>query len=226
MNKFRNIAIIPARGGSKRLPGKNTADLGGKPLIVHSIQYALSNLEIIDRVVVSTDSPEIKKIAIEAGAEVIRRPSELSGDESPTWEAVRHAIKETGEDWNHIFVLQPTNPLRPDDLLKKAYKKFLEEGEKSLFSVSRIDLKLGQVIKGKYVPFNYKFGERSQDMEELYYENGLLYIAKSELVMKENCLISEENSVYEIDHAYAKVDVDSIEDFDYAKFIYKKYHEP
>lgn len=219
MKKPKNLAIIPARGGSKRLPGKNIIDLGGKPLIVHSIEYALENKDIIDRIVVSTDSDEIKNIAIKSGVDVIMRPEELSDDYSPTWEAVKHAIIETGEIWDHVFVLQPTNPLRPGDLLRKAYEKFLNSGKKCLFTVSRSERKLGKITNDTYRAFNYKFGERSQDMDPLYYENGLLYIVKPELVMEENCLISEENIVYELNHPYCEVDIDTTEDLDYARFL-------
>lgn len=219
MKKPKNLAIIPARGGSKRLPGKNIIDLGGKPLIVHSIEYALENKDIIDRIVVSTDSDEIKNIAIKSGVDVIIRPEEFSGDYSPTWEAVKHAIIETGEIWDHVFVLQPTNPLRPGDLLRKAYEKFLNSGKKCLFTVSRSERKFGKITNDTYRAFNYKFGERSQDMDPLYYENGLLYIVKPELVLEEYCLISEENIVYELNHPYSEVDIDTAEDLDYARFL-------
>jgi CMP-N-acetylneuraminic acid synthetase len=219
LKKFKNLAIIPARGGSKRLPGKNMVDLGGKPLIVHSIEYALENKDIIDRIVVSTDSEEIKNIAIKSGVDVIIRPEELSDDYSPTWEAVKHAITETGEIWDHVFVLQPTNPLRPKNLLRKAYDKFLNSSKKCLFTISRSERKLGKITNNTYRTINYKFGERSQDMVPLYYENGLLYIVKPEFVMEENCLISEENIVYEVSHPYSGVDIDTAEDLDYARFL-------
>lgn len=219
MKNYRNIAVIPARGGSKRFPGKNLADLGGKPLIVHSIEYALANKNLLDKVVVSTDSEEIKNIALKAGAEVIKRPKEYSHDHSPTWEAVKHVLQETGGNPDHVFVVQPTNPLRPEKLLKKAYEKFLSSGKECLFSVSRSELKLGKVTDDSFKTLNYEFGKRSQDMESLYYENGLIYIAKTELVLRKNCLINEENTIYETDHPYSRIDIDTGADLEYARFL-------
>ena len=86
---MKNIAIIPARGGSKRLPNKNSLLLDGIPLIAHSIMYALNNKSIIDAVFVSTDDEKIKEIALKYGAQVIERPTELSGDLEPTVSALR-----------------------------------------------------------------------------------------------------------------------------------------
>jgi CMP-N-acetylneuraminic acid synthetase len=221
--KFKNIAIIPARGGSKRLPGKNLADFGEKPLIVHSIEYALANKDIIDRIVVSTDSDEIKKTALNYGVEVIERPEQYSHDLSPTWEAVKHVIEKTGKNWDNIFVLQPSNPLRPLDLLKKAYNKFLNSDRKCLFTVSSSDRKFGRINNENYQPYNYKFGERSQDMKPLFFENGLLYITKQSLVMEKNCLIDNDNTVYLTDHPFARIDIDTKEDLLYAEFLLGKF---
>src|SRR5689334_5375117 len=91
--KNRTIAIIPARSGSKRLPGKNTKILGEIPLIIHSINYAKQHPHIIDEVFVSTDDAIVKQTALAAGVKVIDRPASISGDEEPTVSALRHVLE-------------------------------------------------------------------------------------------------------------------------------------
>ncbi|HNP32717.1 MAG TPA: acylneuraminate cytidylyltransferase family protein, partial [Flavobacterium sp.] len=90
---MKNIAIIPARGGSKRLPNKNVMLLNGIPLLAHSIRYALANSEIIDEVFVSSDDEKIKENALKFGAKVIDRPAALSGDLEPTVSALKHCLE-------------------------------------------------------------------------------------------------------------------------------------
>ena len=161
----RTIVIIPARGGSKRLPNKNILSLGGIPLLVHSINYALANKEIIDAVFVSTDDALIKEIALKYGAQVIDRPSSISGDLEPTITTLQHALSVLNSTVENVFLLQPTNPLRPENLLKDCFEKYLSNNCDSLFSVSSNHHKLGKIVANKFIPFNYEIGQRSQDLE-------------------------------------------------------------
>ena len=116
---MKNIAIIPARGGSKRIPEKNIKLFAGLPLLAHSILYAQQNETLIDEIYVSTDIVEIKKIAIQYGAKVIDRPEHLSGDLEPTITALKHVLESIDcSDVESVVLLQPTNPLRPPNLLK------------------------------------------------------------------------------------------------------------
>lgn len=216
---MKTIAIIPARGGSKRLPGKNIRMLGDKPLIAHSILYALDHT-FIDQVYVSTDDEEIKKIAFKYGAKVIDRPSELSGDFEPTVTALKHVletISEITEDCN-VILLQATNPLRPESLLNEAFRIFIDYNHNSLFTVTRNHQKFGKIIDDKFIPFNYKMGQRSQDLTPLYFENGLLYISKSKLILR-NQIVDEAAFPLVVDHIFAHVDIDAEEDFDYASYL-------
>ncbi|HEY0046977.1 MAG TPA: acylneuraminate cytidylyltransferase family protein [Flavobacterium sp.] len=215
---INNIAIIPARGGSKRLPNKNLLHLGDIPLVVHSIRYALQNNSIIDEVYVSTDSEEIKKVALENGAKVIDRPQHLSGDFEPTASALKHCLEQLPASISNVFLLQPTNPLRPAELLKDAYKAFTESKSPSLMTVSRNNQKLGKIIDGVFQPFNYKPGQRSQDLEPLYFENGLLYISSAELVLNET-IISNDVTPFITDHIFANVDIDTQDDLEYARLL-------
>ncbi|BAO74402.1 cytidylyltransferase domain-containing protein [Winogradskyella sp. PG-2] len=219
----KTIAIIPARGNSKRLPKKNVKILGDVPLIAHSINYAISNSDIIDEIYVTTDCDEIKRIALDFGAKVIDRPKELSGDLEPTITALKHAISDI-EDVGLVILLQPTNPFRPLELLKEAYKIFVNNNINSLFTVSRDYRKYGKIIANKFKPFNYKIGQRSQDIDPLYFENGLLYITKASLI-EEDIIFDELSYSLIVNHKFAEVDIDSQEDFDYAEYILENYNE-
>lgn len=218
MNK--TIAIIPARGGSKRLPGKNIQPLGGIPLIVHSIRYAQQH-PFVDAIYVSTDDAEIKAAAQAHGAQVVDRPENLSGDLEPTVSALKHVLEVVGKGVENVILLQATNPLRPENLLKEAFTVFIEKGCDSLFTVTRNHQKLGKIVNDKFVPFNYEIGQRSQDLEPLYFENGLLYISKAELILT-NVIVSEEAFPMVVSHPFAHVDIDTQEDFDYADYLFKK----
>src|SRR3970282_3047410 len=119
---MKNIAIIPARGGSKRLPEKNILSLGGIPLIAHSILFAQKNSSIVSDIYVSTDDEAIEKVALQYGAKVIDRPKSLSGDFEPTITAVQHVLGNISCIIDNVILLQPTNPLRPENLLEEAFE--------------------------------------------------------------------------------------------------------
>jgi N-acylneuraminate cytidylyltransferase len=217
MNK--TIAIIPARGGSKRLPNKNTLLLGGIPLLAHSILYAQANSAIIDEVFVTTNDKEIKKVALQLGAKVIDRPDAISGDLEPTITALQHVMSSLDFEVENCVVLQPTNPLRPKNLLHDCFQKYQELKIESLFTVTRNHQKFGTISNNKFSPFNYKIGQRSQDLEPLFFENGLLYITNSKSIKKGE-IITENAFPFVTNHIFAQVDIDTQEDFDYAEYLY------
>jgi CMP-N-acetylneuraminic acid synthetase len=216
----KTIAIIPARGGSKRLPNKNILLLGGIPLLAHSICYAKQQ-HAISATYVSTNDPDIKKIALQYGALVIDRPNALSGDLEPTVSALKQVLQEIAPVEN-VVVLQATNPLRPENLFLEAFETFHKGSYDSLFSVSRNQQKLGEIRDDKFIPYNYKIGQRSQDLNPLYFENGLLYISKSKLIL-EDTLISKDAYPFLTDSIYANIDIDTLEDFEYAEYLYQKH---
>jgi CMP-N-acetylneuraminic acid synthetase len=242
---MKTIAIIPARGGSKRLPNKNVLLLGGIPLIVHSILYAQKNSAIIDEIYVSTNDETIKRIALLHGVKVIDRPESLSGDLEPTVTALKHVLESIDDEVENIVLLQPTNPLRPENLLKEAFETYQKQNFDSLFTVSRNHQKLGKIKNNQFLPYNYQIGQRSQDLEPLYFENGLLYISKASLILPldlarpersrrardDSKIISEKAFPFEVNSIFATVDIDTQEDLDYAeyllmKFTYNKQHTP
>jgi len=222
---MKNIAIIPARGGSKRLPQKNIKLLDGFSLLSFSILFAQANSEIIDEIYVSTDDGDIKNIALKYGAKVIDRPKDLSGDLEPTVSALKHVLQSIDSEVDNVVLLQATNPIRPKNLLKEAFEIYQKENSNSLFTVSRNHKKFGKITDQKFIPYNYKIGQRSQDIDALYFENGLLYITKAALIL-EDIIISEDAYPFEIDHIFANVDIDTQEDFDYAKYLYHKHIKP
>ena len=226
---MKTIAIIPARGGSKRLPNKNVLLLGGIPLIAHSILYAQKNKAIIDEIYVSTNEEIIKNIALHYGAKVIDRPESLSGDFEPTVSALKHVLESIAFEVENVILLQPTNPLREENLLKEAFEIYQKQNCDSLFTVSRNLQKLGKIINNQFIPSNYKIGQRSQDLEPLYFENGLVYISKAKLILPLDCargdskIFSKNAYPYEVNSIFANVDIDTQEDLEYAAYLLKKF---
>ncbi len=221
---MKNIAIIPARSGSKRFPGKNLFPLGGLPLIEHSINYALDNKELFRKIIVTTNDLAIMEISQKKGVEVVERPSHLCSDTATTVSALKHVLESLNCEAENVILLQPTNPLRPDNLLREAYEKFQAGNYDSLMTVSRSSHKLGKIEDGKFVPFNYTIGQRSQDLEPLYYENGLLYIVKTSSILEEK-LLGEKNYSFITNHLYSTVDIDLREDMEYAQFLMARQEE-
>jgi N-acylneuraminate cytidylyltransferase len=219
---MKTIAIIPARGGSKRLPNKNIKLLDGIPLVAYSILYAKADANLIDEVYVSTDDSDIKNIAIAYGAKVIDRPQSISGDLEPTVSALQHVLNSIDFSVDTVILLQPTNPLRPQDLLKEAFEKYRSSSLDSLFTVTRSYEKLGKINNDTFIPYNYSIGQRSQDLDPLYFENGLLYICNSKQIIGGK--IMDKNSFpYLVNHIFANVDIDTLADFEYAQYLIERF---
>lgn len=219
---MKNIVIIPARGGSKRLPNKNSLLLGNIPLIAHSILYAQANSDIVDEIYVSTDDAQIKEVALQYGAKVIDRPAHLSGDFEPTVSALKHVLESIEINVENVILLQATNPLRPQNLLQETFEVYQKGNYDSLFTVSRNHQKLGKIVENKFEPFNYTIGQRSQDLEPLFYENGLLYITKANLIFNDS-IISENAYPFELNSIFANVDIDTQDDLELAEYLYQKF---
>lgn len=166
------IAIIPARGGSKGLPGKNIKLLNNKPLIAWSIESALQSKKI-DRVIVSTDSDDIKNVALKYGAEVIDRPTHLSTDEATTISVLEHIIEEIPLAYS-IVVLQPTSPLRDDNLIDNCIEKYESDNYTNLAT--------GYWCKFK--EFGSHNNLRRQDYKGFFYDDGSVYILSRETIKK------------------------------------------
>jgi CMP-N,N'-diacetyllegionaminic acid synthase len=187
--KPRVLALIPARGGSKGLPGKNLRLLAGKPLLVWSIEQGLATPEIA-RVVVSTDDPKVADVARAAGADVpFLRPTEISSDDAPTSAAVIHALDflaARGEKFDAVLLLEPTSPLRAAGDLTGAIRALSDAWDRadSVVSVGAIHTESPFVAKtispeGFVVPLLPPSGvTRRQDLPTAYFPDGVAYLTK------------------------------------------------
>ena len=204
------LAVIPARAGSKRLPGKNIASFGGRPLLAWSVALA-RKLDTVVRCLVSTEDERIAAVARAAGAAVIDRPLELAGDESRMTDVLIHAAKAAqaqGLSFDGVMLLQPTNPLRPVAMIERAIARFLSERCDSLIAVSRRSLKLGRIMDGMFVPA-YAPDTQSRHMPEAVYENGLLYLTKTATLLDRRDIYGERVLAFETERPFDDVDIDA-----------------
>jgi CMP-N-acetylneuraminic acid synthetase len=214
------LAVIPARGGSKRLPGKNLAPFGGRPLLAWSVALAKRCPRIV-RCVVSTEDPAIAAAAIQAGADVIDRPPELAGDESSITEVLIHAAataRDQGTAFDAVMLLQPTNPLRPVATVERAIDRFAGERADSLITVSGRALKTGRLVEGRFVP-SYVPDTQSRRTAPTFYENGLLYITRSDILFDQRSIYGTEILGFETEAPFDQVDIDEAVDLEIGEAI-------
>jgi CMP-N,N'-diacetyllegionaminic acid synthase len=173
------LAVIPARGGSKGVPGKNLALVGGEELVARAVRIARA-AATIDRVVVSTDSPEIAKVAAAAGAEVVARPSDLADDAAPTEAALLHALDTLGgPDPEYVVTLEPTTPLRTSDTIDACVRRAREIGADALITVAETRDVLGRLEAGVFEPLEPGQPRRRQLRAPLYREAGTVYLTRT-----------------------------------------------
>ena len=218
------IALIPARGGSKRLPGKNILPFNDKPLVSYSIKAALEANQV-NAVYVSTDSKEIADVAAQFGANIIDRPQEFANDFASTSDVLIHASEVLNlSDEDIIITLQATNPLRPNGLIDELVEFAKNKGHwDSILTLSEIPLKFGVVKDGEYNPVNYKEGQRSQDMDSKYYfENGLVYLTRVATLKKYASMFGESKLGFETEYDYSRIDIDTKEDFVIGEISYRE----
>ena len=220
------IAIIPARGGSKAIPKKNIMDFCGKPLIAWSIEHAMSS-KYIDEVYVSTDDNEISNISKRYGAKVIKRPEEISGDLSPSEEALKHVLSEikkvSHEEIDYVVFLQATSPLREVNDIDSAINKIKSDNSDSLFSAYDIgDFFIWKKINGKLESINHDYNNRKmkQQLEKEYRENGSIYVFKPDILFKYNNRLGGKISIYEMD-VWKSSQIDYYEDVPLTEFYMK-----
>lgn len=178
------IAIITARGGSKRLPGKNVLPLAGKPLIAWTIEAA-RDCSLVDRCIVSTEDPEIREISLAWGAEVIDRPEDLASDEARSVDVVLQVLDElgkSGDEPKEFALLQPTAPLRTATHLEDCIRQFHKSGCPSAISVTEAEhhpYKAFKSVNGELKPlFGQKFlSQPHQTLPLVYRQNGAIYLA-------------------------------------------------
>ena len=230
LGQYHITALIPARGGSKRLPGKNIKLLCGKPLIAWTIETAKAS-KYIDSVIVSTDDIEIKKISEKFGAEVpFIRPDYLSHDTASSFDVVKHAIEFLNiNKVNHLIVLlQPTSPLRTVEELDEALELFINKKASGVVSVSECE---HSPMWSNTLPENGCLsdfirpevqGKRSQDLPKFFRLNGSIYIYKTLPLLAQEKIFFDEN-VYSFETSLeTAVDIDTALDFLMAETIMKE----
>lgn len=225
------LAIIPARGGSKGLPGKNIKKLEGKPLIAYTIEAARSS-ECIDRIIVSTDDEKIAEISREYGAEVpFLREEKLASDSASAIDVYLDAVERLGAPYQKrpFMVLLPTVPLRTSRHIEEAYALFDREKAKTLISVVRADVPASWYLSVNREGFLYSEGyglengnvHNRQDNKTSYIPNGAIYILDYNLLKEKRTYYCERTVPY-IMNRTESVDIDTWEDFEYAEYILQK----
>lgn len=217
------VAIIPARGGSKGIPGKNVHPLAGRPLIVHTIEQARCS-ELISLTVVSTDDQAIAEVSRQAGAMVIQRPADLSGDTASSESALIYTINtlasEHGIAPELVVFLQCTSPLRRDGDIDKAIRTLHDKHADSLLSVSSSHRFLWEENEGVARSINYDFRNRPrrQDMQPQYAENGSIYVFRPQALLASGNRLSGKIALYRMDED-AAVDIDTMIDMKLAEAL-------
>ena len=224
---MRLLALVPARGGSQRVPNKNIRELGGKPLIQWTLDVAAGIQEIVD-VLVSTDSIEIAKMAKEAGAMVPwLRPVELATHTATTIDVCMHALEwyeKEKNDIDGIILLQPTSPFREKENIQKAIELFKKNRKSSVVSFSKAQthpMWCYKIDNGRVDPFinDVDLNIRSQDLPDAYMINGSIYISSVEALRKERTFITANTIALVIDGQRASLDIDTEDDWKIAEMI-------
>lgn len=228
---MRILGLIPARGGSKGVPGKNIKLLGGKPLLQYTAEIALQS-SLLTKVVLSTDDDAIHDIGTALGLEVpFKRPFNLAEDASPTLPVIKHALayyESIGETYDAVCLLQVTSPFRTVAFLDKAIQKFIESGTDSLVSVLEVPheynphwtFELDSHDHLKIATGEDQIITRRQELPKAYHRDGSIYLTKSAVIKEQHSLFGETISCIESDKNI-HVNIDTQEDWGKSELILK-----
>ncbi|MDC6387804.1 pseudaminic acid cytidylyltransferase [Maribacter sp. PR1] len=222
-----NLAIIPARGGSKRIPRKNIREFLGKPIIAYSIEAAI-NSKLFDEIMVSTDDMEIAKIAEKYGAKVpFIRSSKNSNDFSTTFDVLEEVLLkylEQRKSFENVCCIYPCAPLTNEEKLKGAFLKLEETGADSVIPIVSFSFPIQRAFKISQGKLNYFHPEhertRSQSMEKAYHDAGQFYWFKSNRILKLKSLVTKETSYVELSELEVQ-DIDNESDWKMAELKYR-----
>lgn len=223
------IALIPARGGSKGLPGKNVKLLAGKPLIAHTIETALSS-KLISEVIVSTDDVTIANVAKKFGATVpFMRPDILSSDTALSIDVYSYTLNRLSEERNiniqEIIILQPTSPLRTVQDIDDSINLFRKNKADSVISFVEEE---HPIYWHKFIDkdgkiedlFKNTMNSNRQELGKTFYPNGSIYVLKREVIKNRN-LYTSKTFAYKMSRSKS-IDIDTIEDFEFAEYLINK----
>jgi CMP-N,N'-diacetyllegionaminic acid synthase len=208
LNVAGTVALIPARGGSKGIPRKNLQLLAGRPLLSYSIEHARCS-QLIERVIVSTDDEEIAAVSEAYGAEVIRRPADISDDLSTSEAALHHALDflraSEGYVAELVVFLQATSPLRSHEAIDEAVTTLIAEGADSLFSAcaqhSFLWKREGRDMST--VNYDYRHRHMRQKGPEYFAENGSIYVFRPWVLQQTGARLGGKIAIYPMDYLHS-----------------------
>ena len=221
------VAIIPARGGSKRIPRKNIKPFAGIPIIAHTIETARKS-GLFDQIFVSTDDIEIAEVSMKYGAAIIDRPASLADDYTGTHDVIKHAVQyleDTGYQVEDVCCMYATAPFIEIEDLKTGLK-IIQEGEwKSVVAVTSFSFPIFRAIKhleegGVEMLFPEHYKTRSQDLPEMFHDAGQFYWMKKQYCIGEAIGFSKQTEIVVIPH-WRVQDIDSIDDWERAEIIWE-----
>jgi len=223
-----NLGIIPARGGSKRIPGKNKKKLVGKELIRYVIEAAITS-NLLDQIVVSSDDADILRIAEEYPQIIpIKRPSEISGDTAPAITYVQHALSLFAEKYDLVVIVQPSSPLTLGEDIDNTIQLLVNSDVDSSVSVMHLDhamhpIKLKTMSGDLLLPYVEKERGRmaAHELPELFVRNGSVYVSTIETI-RSGRIIGEKCLGYKMPRERS-IDINDPIDFEFAEFILKKH---
>lgn len=217
------LALVPARGGSKGLPGKNIRNLCGRPLIQWSIDAGLTS-QVVDLVAVSTDSPEIAAVAKTAGASVpFLRPEALAGDTASSIDVVIHALDalaQLDQSFDVVVLLEPTSPLRDASDIDRSLARMIESRATAIVSVCRAESShptfvFRQTSDGHLLPFMERSptGVRRQEIEPMFFLDGSIYASEVQTLRERRSFYHSDTIAYEVPK-WKSFEIDDLEDFE------------
>lgn len=217
------IALVPLRGGSRGLPGKNLRELAGKPLYRHAVDQALRT---VGRCLVTTDIEEVLSSDLPEGCIPVRRPADLAGDETPMEPVIVHALRAAAITQGPVCLLQPTSPLRADSDIAEAMQLHRQRGFSLIMSVTEADAgvqKWGRVVDGEFRPLTEPelcFQNR-QTLPPVYRPNGAIYIFEATDFLQEGTFPTRNIGAYLMPKSRS-ADIDTIEDFELAELVMQR----
>ena len=223
-----NIAIIPARGGSKRIPRKNIKEFHGKPMIAYSIEAAINSL-CFDKIIVSTDDAEIAEVAIKHGAEVpFMRPADISDDYATTLDVIKHAVEFTeSQNWDvkNVCCIYATAPFLIPEFIKKGFRELISANIDYAFSATTFPFPIQRALRlndDQCVEMLQPehFNTRSQDLEEAYHDAGQFYWGIAEAFIKKKAIFGSNSKAILLPRKRVQ-DIDTPEDWDLAEALYR-----
>lgn len=221
------IAIITARGGSKRIPKKNIKEFMGKPMLAYAIEAA-KGAGVFDEIMVSTDSEEIAEVARKYGAAVpFMRSEKTANDFATTYDVLEEVLaeyKKTGKEFDSLCCIYPCVPFLTSETLKKAFEQFSNGNNNALQPVCAFPSPIEWAMRlkdGLLVPdCPEKLTIRSQDLQKAYFDVGMFYFCKTQVMLNEKTLVPSKTVGYVIDETECQ-DIDTIDDWRIAERKYK-----